>query len=193
MLNLQNISEQELITMVATGAEAPIAELVNRTKQRVYYTIYMLLKDAHLSEDFMQEVYIKAIEKLRNNLYQNDGKCSAWLCRIAHNMCMDHFRKSSKTRKVSLPDGMDIFSYLGQYDDAIENNMMNTQSGKIAKELLNHLPAEQKEVLMLRFFQDLSFAEIADEMNCSISTALGRARYGLINLRKLVKENELVL
>jgi RNA polymerase sigma factor (sigma-70 family) len=194
MQSFKQLTEQELVQAFANGTQQAISELVNRTKGKVYTTIYILVKDKYLAEDILQEVYIKAIQKLKENAYANDGKFCAWLSRIARNLCMDYFRKiQNKAKKVTLSDGRDIFDYLDLQVDSVQDSVMRAQSGNRVKQLLELIPQDQRDVIVMRLYNDMSFKEIAEETNTTINTCLGRMRYGLINLRKLVDEKQLVI
>ncbi len=193
MQSFQTLTEQELITLVQNGHENAVTELVRRTKDKVYTSIYLLVRDKYIAEDFLQEVYIKALQKLRVQAYANDGKFGAWLVRIARNMCMDHFRASAKKTKVTLPNGRDIFDYLDLQEGTVQDSMMAKQSSNRVKQLLTLIPQDQRDVIVMRLFAKMSFKEIAEETNTTLNTCLGRMRYGLLNMRKIVEERQLVL
>jgi RNA polymerase sigma factor (sigma-70 family) len=193
MQSFKQLTEQELVNAYATGTDQALTELVSRTKNKVYTTIYLLVKDKYLAEDILQDTYIKAVNKIRLDAYANDGKFCAWLSRIARNLCMDYFRSKQSIKKVTLSDGRDIFDYLDLHDDNIQDKIMTKQSGSRVKKLLELIPQDQREVIVLRLFNEMSFKEIAEETNVTLNTCLGRMRYGLLNLRKLVEERELVL
>jgi RNA polymerase sigma factor (sigma-70 family) len=193
MQKYNQFSEQELIVAFMGGSDAAVNELVGRTKDRVFTTAYLLVKDKYLAEDMVQDAYVKAIKKIRAGLYANDGKFCAWVCRIVRNLCMDYFRSSSRTTKVTLSNGRDIFDYLELEDANVQDGIMQKQSGTRVKKLLELLPQEQRDVIVMRLFADMSFKDIAEETNSTLNTCLGRMRYGLLNLRKLVQEKQLVL
>jgi RNA polymerase sigma factor (sigma-70 family) len=193
MQSFKQLTEQELVNAYAIGAEQALTELVYRTKSKVYTTIYLLVKDKYLAEDILQDTYIKAVNKIQMQEYANDGKFCAWLSRIARNLCMDYFRTTQKFRKVTLSGDRDIFDYLELNDINIQDSIMTGQSGSRAKQLLDLIPQDQREVIVMRLFNEMSFKEIAEETNVTLNTCLGRMRYGLLNLRKLVEERELVL
>jgi RNA polymerase sigma factor (sigma-70 family) len=193
MLSFKNLSEQELIVAYSNGHEPAINELINRTHGKLYTAIFILVKDKYLAEDFVQDTYVKAVKKLREGAYLNDGKFTAWLSRIGRNLCMDYFRVAQKNIKITMKCGRDIFDVLEFEDSNVEDEIISSQSGEIMHKMLDLIPIEQKEVVMLRLFGNLSFSEIAEEVNCPVNTCLGRMRYGLINLRKIMVEKQLVL
>jgi RNA polymerase sigma factor (sigma-70 family) len=151
-----------------------------------------LVKDRHLAEDMFQEVFIKIIDTIRNNRYNEEGKFLPWALRISHNFCVDYFRKIKRTFSVG-SDEKDVFESLGNIGDDADKSLSTLQSHSKLRLLIDELPEEQREVLVLRHFAGMSFKEIADATNTSINTALGRMRYGLINLRKMIAENQIVL
>ncbi len=193
MPTLKTQTEQELITAFQAGTDHAMDELVKRTHKKVYTALYLLVKDKYIAEDLMQETYIKAIAKIREGNYANEGKLGAWLARVAHNLCMDYFRVAKRTVKVTMSDGRDIFDFIKILEENTEDKLMQVQSGSRAKQMLELIPQEQREVVMMRLFANMSFAEIAEETGVTLNTALGRMRYALINLRKLVQEKQLVL
>ncbi len=193
MPTLKTQTEQDLIIAYQAGADNAMSELVNRTHKKVYTALYLLVKDKYIAEDLMQETYIKALAKIKAGEYANEGKFAAWLARVAHNLCMDYFRVAKRNVKVTLSDGRDIFDYINIGVENTEDKIMKVESGKRAKMLLNHIPQEQREVIVMRLYGKMSFAEIAEETGVTLNTALGRMRYALINLRKLVEEKQMVL
>jgi RNA polymerase sigma-70 factor (ECF subfamily) len=193
MLSLKNLTEQELIVAYCNGKEHAINELINRTQTKVYSGVYFLVKDKYLAEDLVQDAYIKALRKLREGAYVNDGKFTAWLTRIARNLCMDYFRVAQRHVKVTLKSGRDIFDVLEFEDTNHEDAIMELQTGNTLRKMLDHIPLDQREVLVMRLFGNMSFKEIAEETNSTLNTCLGRMRYGLRNMRKLMQEKQLVL
>jgi RNA polymerase sigma-70 factor (ECF subfamily) len=153
----------------------------------------VLVKDKYLAEDILQDAYIKAIDKIRQGHFSNDGKFCAWISRIARNLCMDYFRKGEGKAKIVLSDGRDIFDYLDLQDDNIQDRMMSKQSGSRVRQLLELIPQDQRDVIVMRLFGNMSFKEIAEESNTTLNTCLGRMRYGLLNIRKIVEERQLVI
>ncbi|MFM2191595.1 MAG: hypothetical protein RLZZ118_552 [Bacteroidota bacterium] len=193
MQSFKQLTEQELVQAFANGTEQAISELVCRTKGKLYTTIYVLVKDKYLAEDILQDAYIKAIDKIRQGHFSNDGKFCAWISRIARNLCMDYFRKGEGKAKIVLSDGRDIFDYLDLQDDNIQDRMMSKQSGSRVRQLLELIPQDQRDVIVMRLFGNMSFKEIAEESNTTLNTCLGRMRYGLLNIRKIVEERQLVI
>jgi RNA polymerase sigma factor (sigma-70 family) len=193
MPTLKTQTEQDLILAYQAGDNRAMNELVTRTHKKVYTALYMLVKDRYIAEDLMQETFIKALAQIKAGNYANEGKLSAWLARVAHNLCMDYFRVTKRNVKVTLSDGRDIFDFIKILEENTEDKLEKIQSGTRAKQILELIPHEQREVVVMRLFGEMSFAEIAEETGVSLNTALGRMRYGLLNLRKLVQEKQLVL
>jgi RNA polymerase sigma factor (sigma-70 family) len=187
------LSDNQIVQMYINGEENAINTLITRYKDKIFTSIYLLVKDRYLAEDLFQDVFIKVIDTLRNGKYTDEGKFLPWVMRIAHNMCVDHFRKVKRTPTIKTSDDKDIFEVLNFSEDGVDTRMMNEQTGNKIKQMVDMLPEDQREVIILRHYADLSFKEIASLTNCSINTALGRMRYGLLNLRKLMKEKEIAL
>lgn len=192
-MDLQLQSDQDLIHQYIAGDEGGLVELIRRYQSKIYTSIYLLVKDEYLAEDIFQDTFIKVINTLKAGKYNEEGKFLPWVTRIAHNLVIDHFRREKRTPLVSGGDDFDIFEVLGHYDESTEDRMVREQTYKDLKTLIYLLPAEQKEVLIMRHFGDLSFKEIADITNVSINTALGRMRYALNNLRKMMQSKEMSL
>jgi RNA polymerase sigma factor (sigma-70 family) len=190
-MDFQLKSDQDLIHLYITGEEAGLVELIRRYQSKIYTSIYLLVKDEYLAEDIFQDTFIKVINTLKAGKYNEEGKFLPWVTRIAHNLVIDHFRREKRTPMVSGGDDFDIFEVLGHYDESTEDRMVREQTHKDLKNLIQLLPSEQKEVLIMRHFGDLSFKEIADITDVSINTALGRMRYALNNLRKMMQSKEL--
>jgi RNA polymerase sigma-70 factor (ECF subfamily) len=186
-------SDQDLIHLYTDGHEGGLVELIRRYQSKIYTSIYLLVKDEYLAEDIFQDTFIKVINTLKAGKYNEEGKFLPWVSRIAHNLVIDHFRREKRTPLVSGGDDFDIFEVLGNYDESTEDRMVREQTHKDLKALIHLLPAEQKEVLIMRHFGDMSFKEIADVTEVSINTALGRMRYALNNLRKMMQTKELSL
>jgi RNA polymerase sigma factor (sigma-70 family) len=193
MLSSANRSDSQLIRSFTSGDHAALEELVRRYKDRIYTSILFLVKDKYLAEDLFQDVFIKIIDTIRNNKYNDEGKFLSWAMRIAHNLCVDHFRKVKRSPSILNNDGQDVFDWLHFSDETAETMVMKRQSHDRVQRMLEQLPEEQKEVIVLRHYANLSFKEIAELTNCSINTALGRMRYGLINLRKMMLEKQIAL
>ena len=192
-MQVTNMNDQELIALYLGGEERAFEELLNRHQQKIYTSIYLFVKEQSLAEDIFQEVFIKIIDTLRKGKYNHEGKFVQWAMRIAYNMCVDHFRRSKRRPKISPTDTFDIFDVLQVTDDNAEQFMIRSQTHDKIRSLVDLLPPEQREVVILRHYADMSFKEIAKLTRVSINTALGRMRYALINIRKMVEEKEVVL
>jgi RNA polymerase sigma-70 factor (ECF subfamily) len=194
MRSTNNLSDQELIQLFKNGDTNALEDLINRHKQRIFTSIFILIKDKSLAEDIFQDVFIKIIDTLRCGSYTDEGKFLPWALRIAHNMCVDHFRKVKRGPAVlNNSDEYDIFETLDLSEEGAEEQIVNAERNETLRKMLDSLPQDQREVIVLRHFANLSFKEIAEKTNCSINTALGRMRYGLINIRKLMVECEVAL
>jgi RNA polymerase sigma-70 factor (ECF subfamily) len=167
--------------------------LVTRYKDRIYSSILFFVKDTYLAEDLFQDVFIKIIDTLKNKRYTEEGKFLPWALRIAHNLCVDYFRKVKRTPAIKTSDDQDIFEVINVSQEAPDQKLMRGESHDKVRRMLDLLPEEQREIIVLRHYANLSFKEIAEITNCSINTALGRMRYGLINLRKMMTENQMTL
>ena len=183
----------QLIRLFQAGNGMALEVLVNRYKDKIYTSILFLVKDKYVAEDLFQEVFIKIIDTIRNNRYTDEGKFLSWAMRISHNLCVDHFRKVKRSPAIKTSDDRDIFELIDSTETRADIKMMQHQSHEKVSRLLDMLPAEQREVIVLRHYADLSFKEISQMTNCSINTALGRMRYGLINLRKMLSEKQIAL
>nr|WP_294897063.1 sigma-70 family RNA polymerase sigma factor [uncultured Pedobacter sp.] len=192
-MSFQEKTDQELVHLYIKGNESALSELIIRHKSRIYTSIYLLVKDEYLAEDIFQDTFIKVIKTLKAGKYNEEGKFLPWVLRIGHNLVIDHFRKEKRNPTITNADGFDIFDVLGIHDESIEEKMVKQQTHDDLKKLIHYLPSEQKEVLIMRHYGDLSFKEIADLTSVSINTALGRMRYALNNLRKMMTNKELVL
>jgi RNA polymerase sigma-70 factor (ECF subfamily) len=190
---LNNLTDQQLIHLYMEGDANALATIVMRYKDKIYTSIYLLVKDKYLTEDIFQDVFIRIIDTLKGGRYTDEGKFLPWAMRIAHNMCVDHFRKVKRTPTIKTSDDRDIFEVLNFSEPGADHKMMNGQSQDKVRKMVDLLPEDQREVIILRHYADLSFKEIADLTNCSINTALGRMRYGLINLRKMMTEKQIAL
>lgn len=190
---LQSKTDQQLITAFQNGQIAALETLITRYKDKIYNSIYFLVKDKYLTEDIFQDAFIKVIDTLQNGKYNDEGKFLPWVLRISHNLCVDHFRKIKRTPYITMPDGKDIFDVLDFNQPSAENTIIKQQQHNSLHVYLAKLPSDQREVIILRHFGDLSFKQIADIMGCSINTALGRMRYGLINLRKLMVPQQIAV
>src|SRR5690606_7598705 len=191
MKMLKEKSDKELIQAYVAGDEQGIEEWLNRYKSKIYTSIYLQVKDEYLEEDIFQETFNKVIKTLKSGRYNDEGKFLPWVVRIAQNMVIDHFRKEKRGLTVVNSDGYDIFDVLQFADDSVESKLMDTQRDVDLRKIIQLLPDDQKEVLIMRHFCDMSFKDIADVTNVSINTALGRMRYALNNLRKMIEENNI--
>jgi RNA polymerase sigma factor (sigma-70 family) len=188
------ISDQELIGKYLDGNEGSLEKLINRHKRKVYAYIIMVVKDDQLADDIFQDTFIKVINTIRSGSYKEEGKFIQWVMRIAHNLIIDHFRRAKRIPVISNSnEDFDIFDMVRITDPSIEEQIILDQIHEDVRSLIELLPDEQKEVLMMRHYSDMSFKEIAEATDVSINTALGRMRYALINLRKIVKEKNLIL
>lgn len=189
----EQFTDQQLVHQFKDGDASALETLVLRHKDKLYTSIFLLVKDKYLAEDLFQEVFIRVIDTIRGNRYTEEGKFLPWAMRIAHNLCVDHFRRVKRTPTIKTSDNHDIFEVLNFSEDNAEQKMMKNQSYDRIRRMLDLLPEEQREVIVLRHYADLSFKEIASLTNCSINTALGRMRYGLINMRKMMMEKQISL
>ena len=196
MINKET-EDRDLILAYVKGNEKAFEILVMRHKNKIHRFIYMKLRDQDLTEDIFQETFIKVINTIKLGSYNEEGKFLPWVLRIAHNLVIDHFRRTARVKMISESSSktsdFNIFSVLKIEDDSIEQTMMKGELASQMVELVEFLPANQREVLKMRLFQDLSFQDISEKENISINTALGRMRYALINLRKLIEKHELVI
>ena len=190
MIKIQ-VSDAALLTAYIQGDDKAFETLVKRSKSKVYTTIYLIVKDRYIAEDLMQEAYIKAIDVMKSGRYNEEGKFLPWILRIAHNMAIDHFRKEKRYPTIVLEDGSKVFNSFEFAEDSVEEMQLKADQVANVRELIKKLPDEQREVLVMRHYEDLSFQEIADQTGVSINTALGRMRYALINLRKMLNKQEI--
>jgi RNA polymerase sigma-70 factor (ECF subfamily) len=189
-----NRTDYELVQEFLSGSRSSIEALINRHRRKVFSYILFNVKNTHLAEDIFQDTFIKVIRSLKHGKYNDNGKFLSWVLRIAHNLVIDHYRKEKQLQTISNDScEKDIFNSQKFSDKTIEDRLVNTQISHEIRQLIQELPQDQKEVVILRHYCDMSFKEIADHTNVSINTALGRMRYALINLRKLVEEKQLNL
>ncbi|MEN8156552.1 MAG: sigma-70 family RNA polymerase sigma factor [Bacteroidota bacterium] len=190
----QELNDQELVQAYIKGDQSAIEALITRHRAKVYTYILLTIKNQQLAEDLFQETFIKVIQSLRAGKYKDNGRLLSWVIRIAHNLIIDHFRKEKQMNAVSNDDSeVDLFNSKRFSDKNIEEVIVNSQIKSEVRVLINELPADQREVVLLRHYGELSFKEIADQTGVSINTALGRMRYALINLRKMIEEKDLSL
>lgn len=179
--------DSELIAQYRNGNDAAFDLLVDRYQSKLYTTIFLIVKDQPIAEDLLQEVFIKVVKTLNSDKYNEEGKFKPWVMRIAHNLAIDHFRKSKRYPTIQMEDGSNIFNSLRFAEETIEDRQMRDETVELVKRLIEELPEAQKQVLVMRHYLDMSFQEIADQTGVSINTALGRMRYALIHLRKKMK------
>lgn len=186
-------NDNELIQRYINGDENALAVLLNKYQRKVFSFIMMRVKDRTLSEDIFQDTFLKVIDSLKGGKYNEEGKFLPWVMMIAHNLCMDHFRRNKRMPTIVDSEGKDILNVLRFSEESREDILIRNQTIKQVKDLIELLPADQKEVLILRHYADLSFKEIAEMTGTNINTALGRMRYALLNLRKMIGERALVI
>ncbi len=187
------LSDSVLVRDYMNGNEKALERLVIRHKQRIFSFIVSKVLDKEIAEDIFQDTFIKVIRTLKRGTYNDEGKFLPWIMRIAHNLVIDHFRKSKRIPTFKNNDEFDIFTVIG--DDVLnaEKQLIKNQILNDVRDLIQGLPSDQKEVLIMRIYRDMSFKEIAENTNVSINTALGRMRYALINLRKLIEKHNIIL
>ncbi len=190
---MHQLSDKELIAAYIKGDSAAFEVLFSRHKQKIYTSIYLFVRDHDQADDIFQEVFIKVIDRLQNGRYNDDGKFLPWVMRIARNYCIDEYRSNKRIGIVHNTDTKDYFKTIPSEITTSEENIMESQSCSQIKELVDQLPDEQKEVVIMRHYYGLKFNEIAEETDSNLNTVLGRMRYALINLRKMIEEKELVL
>lgn len=182
-----DLSDSCLISLYKKGNEEALSSLFERHKSRIFTTVFFIVKDKYIAEDILQEVFIKTINVIKENRYNEQGKFLPWILRVAHNMAIDNFRKEKRNPKITLADGSDIFNCLKFSESTEDNEELSNDSKKYLKKMMLKLPDKQREVLVMRLYMKMSFQEIAKETNVSINTALGRMRYALLALRKKIK------
>lgn len=186
-------SDALLVSAYVNGDESALSELILRHKQRIYSFIYSKVYNRDAAEDIFQDTFIKVIKTLKKGKYNEEGKFLPWVMRIAHNLVIDHFRRNNRMPKFENKDDFDIFSVLGSGARNIEDTIIKSQVEADVKKLIRELPDDQKEVLLMRIYKDMSFKEISEQTGVSINTALGRMRYALINLRKVIEKHNIIL
>ena len=193
-MNLTKLSDSQLLSAYLSGDGSAISLLIERHKKRVTEYIRMMVKDRDVADDIFQETFIKVVRFIDEGRYTDNGKFLSWVLRIAHNQVIDYFRQNKQQNKITECDaGFDILGTLKFSNDTVEDRMVSSQIESDVRKLIEYLPEEQKQVVTMRYYDDLSFKEIAELTQVSINTALGRMRYALINLRKMIKENQLIL
>lgn len=192
MANVQT-PDALLVKSYVAGDENALATLINRHQSKIYGFIYSKISDRDISDDIFQDTFIKVIKTLKSNSYNEEGKFLPWVMRIAHNLIIDHFRKTKKMPMFRETEEFSIFSIMTDNVPNIETQLIISQVENDLKKLIEELPNDQKEVLVMRIYQDLSFKEISDITGVSINTALGRMRYALMNLRKVIEKHQIIL
>jgi RNA polymerase sigma factor (sigma-70 family) len=193
MVRKNTISDSILVNDYINGKEASLSILINRHQQRLFSFIYSKIQDKDLTEDIFQDTFIKVIRTLKKGNYNEEGKFLPWVMRIAHNLVIDYFRKSNRMPSFKNTNEFDIFSVLHDGTLNAEKKIIQEQIYDDVRGLINELPEEQKEVLIMRMYKDMSFKEISENTGVSINTALGRMRYALINMRKLIEKHKIIL
>ena len=193
-MNVQVLSDRVLLNHYLSGDRSAMSQLIERHSRRVRDYINMMVKDRDLADDIFQETFIKAVRVIDEGRYTDNGKFLSWILRIAHNQVIDYFRAQRQDKSVSESEaGYDMLGTLRFAERTVEDSMVSEQIERDVRALIELLPPEQREVVMMRYFSGLSFKEIAEQTDVSINTALGRMRYALINLRRMIKEKNLIL
>ncbi len=187
------ITDATLVSNYIQGEEFALETLITRHKQRIYSFIYSKVYDRDIAEDIFQDTFIKVIRTLKKGKYNEEGKFLPWVMRISHNLVIDHFRKNSRMPKFSNTGDFNIFSVLSDNALDAEKSLIKSQVESDVRKVIDELPEDQKEVLMMRMYYDMSFKEISEKTGVSINTALGRMRYALINMRKIIDKHKIIL
>lgn len=186
-------NDQELVNDYLNGNEKAFERLLGRHKRKVWSHIFLLVRDRELTEDIFQDTFIKVVNTLKSGRYNEEGKFLPWVMRIAHNLVIDHFRKVKKMPTVRSNEDHDVFATIAQPGKNVEQQLVNVQIDADVRKLIDHLPDEQRQVVMMRTYLGMSFKEISEHTEVSINTALGRMRYALINMRKMIAEHDMTL
>ena len=192
-MNIKSLSDAQLVSNYILGEEIALSVLINRHQARLYGFIFSKIQDRDATEDVFQDTFIKVIRTLKRGNYNEQGKFLPWVMRIAHNLVIDYFRKHNRMPKFKNNGDFDIFSVLSDESPNAENKIVENQIADQVRILLEELPEDQKAVIKMRIYQDMSFKEISENTGVSINTALGRMRYGLINLRKMIDKHNISL
>ena len=187
------LSDIQLVHAYVAGNELAFETLLHRHKRKVWSHIYLMVRDREITEDLFQETFIKVVHHLKAGKYNEEGKFLPWVMRIAHNLVIDHFRRNKKMPAVRSSEEHDVFATIAQGGLNVEQRMVNTQIDDDVRKLIDQLPEEQREVVIMRTYLSMSFKEIAEHTGVSINTALGRMRYALINMRKLIQKHQMLL
>ena len=193
MKTFTHASDTHLVHLFQQGNNEALEVLVNRHKNKIYTSLYILTKDKYLAEDMFQDVFIKIIDTLRSNRYNDEGKFLPWAIRMAHNLYIDYFRKVKRKPKITTSDGEDIFDGMEEIEEAIDKKMVKGEHHEEIRKVIEMLAEEQREVIILRHYADMSFKEIAKLTGCSVNTALGRMRYALQNMRRIIAQKQIAL
>jgi RNA polymerase sigma-70 factor (ECF subfamily) len=194
MIELKKMTDEQLVVLYAEGNNSAFDVLLNRHKSNIYSYIYFIVRNREMAEDIFQETFVKAITTIKQGRYTDSGKFRAWINRIAHNLIIDNYRQEKNEQTISNDDcEVDLLNNAKLSDGTIEDELVKEQILSDVKKLITYLPDNQKEVLLLRYYQDLSFKEIADITGVSINTALGRMRYAILNMRRLAEEKNMIL
>ena len=191
--SLKQHSDQDLVILFRNGSDSAISELIHRYQSNVYTSIYLMVKDKYIAEDLFQDTFLKIVNNIRKDKYAEQGKFLPWAMRIAHNLCIDHFRRVKQQGKETYADSTHFFSILPLKEEHAEEKIIRRQSEQGVQQIIDDLPEEQREVVVMRVYGEMSFKQIAELTGVSINTALGRMRYALINLRRMINEQKLVL
>lgn len=189
----KSLSDVELVRRYTSGEEQAFEVLLHRHKRKVWSHIFLMVRDREVTEDLFQDAFIKVVHHLKEGRYNEEGKFLPWVMRIAHNLVIDHFRRNKKMPLVRSTEDHDVFATHAQPGKNVEERMVNLQIDADVRKLIDRLPPEQKEVVVMRTYMGMSFKEIAEHTDVSINTALGRMRYALINMRKLIKQHGMQL
>ncbi|MEG1684396.1 MAG: sigma-70 family RNA polymerase sigma factor [Bacteroides sp.] len=194
METLKEMTDEQLVILYSKGENQAFDVLLGRYKNRLFSYIYFIVRNTELAEDIFQETFVKAIMTIRQGRYTENGKFPAWLTRIAHNLVIDYFRQENNENVVSNDDSeIDLLNNINLVEATIESNIIDGQIKEDVRKLVKNLPDNQREVVYMRYYQNLSFKEISESTGVSINTALGRMRYAILNLRRMVEENKMVL
>lgn len=192
-MSMSRLEDKDLVKSYLEGSEAALATLIERYQSRIFTHVILLVKDREVAEDIFQDTFIKVINTLKSGRYNEEGKFLPWVTRIAHNLAIDHFRKAKKMPMSRSDDEYDVFATISRDDANVEERMVEDQIHSDVKKLIKLLPPEQREVVIMRHYQNMSFKEIAESTDVSINTALGRMRYAVLNMRKMIQEKSIIL
>lgn len=194
METLKKMTDEQLVVNYSNGNNSAFDILLERHKQNVFNYIFFIVKDRDLADDIFQDTFIKAIINIKQGRYTENGKFRAWISRIAHNLIIDHFRQEKNENTISNDEApIDLLNNPSLCDETIEDKLVFDQISSDIRKLITYLPESQREVLEMRYYQDMSFKDIAEQTGVSINTALGRMRYAILNVRKMAEENKIVL